>query len=164
MPDLGNSLADYDFYRNDRVKAAALEKSKEPEPSLLEGIKAAYRTEWTLKSIIDNQTFQPDPNDTLTKEELKDLTKDIPDEYHHVFVKGVSKAHREQIRADLLQELSDTETLDRMGYTGAGLRFGAAATDPVQLVASSITGGLGRWNQHGRRSLPEREPVHPRSQ
>lgn len=150
MPDLGNSLADYDFYRNDRVQAALAEQGKKPTPSLIEGMKAAYRTEMTIKSLIDSQAFAPDPNDTLSKDEWSALIKDIPEEFHHQFVKGHSKDHREQIRADILQELQDKETLDRMGWTGTGLRMGAAITDPVQLVVTSLTGGLGALGKAGR--------------
>lgn len=152
MPDLGNTLADYDFYRNDRVKLALEAQGKQPTPSLMEGMKAAYRTEMTIKSLIDNQAFAPDLNDTLSQTEFKELTKDIPEEYHHVFLRGVSKAHREQIRSDLLQELQDKETLDHMGATGLGLRMGAAVLDPVQLVGTALTGGFGAVGKAGRLS------------
>lgn len=152
MPELSNSLADYDFYRNDRVKAAVEALSKKPEPTIMEGMKAAFRTEMTIKSMIDSSPVPLGDEEALTRDEFKELTKDVPDEYHHVFTRGINKAHRQQIKSEIQQELKDNEMLDGLGWKGFGLRLGASIIDPPQLVASSLTGGFGAAGKVGKLS------------
>lgn len=113
------------------------------KPSLSEGAASAWRRETlldtTIRTLAENSAFKPDPDYSTSPEELKELTKDIPQEYWKSFSRAMSPSHANWIRESILQEMDDDNTLTQLGGWGVGLRMGAAILDPTQwLVAAAL--------------------------
>lgn len=114
------------------------------KPSLGDAWSAAWRREslldTTVKALAENSVFKPDPNYATSPEELKELTKDIPQEYWKSFSRAMSPSHASWIRESILQEMADDNTLTQFGGWGVGLRMGAAVVDPTQWIVAGTLG------------------------
>mgnify|MGYP002619618960 FL=1 len=126
----------------------SLERERaEDDPTLWEGVKAAYSENLTYLLTQERPDIVPDPNFRMDEKLFSELTKGIPEQYWDRFTASVSEGHARDIRARLERELDAADKLNRMGVTGLALRIGAGLTDPATLAATAgalaLTGGLG---------------------
>ena len=124
-------------------------KPEDPNaPGHLEGLGLAIYNNWSILAPFRMLGhYEPDPNWRLTQDRLKELRRDIPDEYLSDFEDAVSDQHAQAIRQRILKQMEVNQRLASMGAEGTVLQIGAALTDPGAWAAtaaiSAATGGLG---------------------
>lgn len=127
------------------MEEAAQRKAEELTPSLWEGAKMAAQAEWGVAwSLMEKPDFVRDPGFKIDpKSDLwKEVTAGIPTKHLDVFEDAVSEGHFRFLGERVRRELELDEQLARMGWTGVGLRLGAAVLDPVSIGAAVATEGL----------------------
>ncbi|MEH3146267.1 MAG: phage tail tip lysozyme [Methylobacterium frigidaeris] len=107
---------------------------------LWEATKDAQTMTWLAKGQTD---LLPDPTWSPTKETLKLAQDGVPAQFHDQFGKATSQAHLEQIKASILEDVEREKRLDAMGWTGTGIRIGAAFTDVVGLGLTVLAPEIG---------------------
>lgn len=132
---------------------AARRQVKGERPSLGKALGAAYELESSVAALnrMAELNLDDDPGFVLSEPLLKELTKDVPAEYHENFVEARSEKHARQIREQILTETANNETLAARGWQGIGLQMGVALTDPIALGVTAVTGGaFGALSKAGR--------------
>lgn len=138
-----------DVVPNEAAPDVAPKQAPDPNaPGHLEGLGLAIYNNWSILAPFRALGHQePDPNWRLTKERLKELRKDIPDEYLDEFEDAVSDQHAQAIRRRLIKQMGINQRLASMGAEGVVLQMGAALTDPgawaVTAAIAAASGGLG---------------------
>lgn len=117
------------------------EKSLPDAPAALEALRAAITTEWMLSWLERPGSFKPDPEFRMTPELVKELIKDLPNEYHNYIRDAVSLEHAQALRADALRYVEAERKLAALGWGGVALRLGAALVDPAAIAVGVATEG-----------------------
>lgn len=128
-----------------RLKQAAIDAG---EPV---GFGAAIDAAVNVQSVIPwavraahRATVLPDPNFSLSTEQVKQLTDGIPEDYWDAFEGASSEEEARLIRIQLLDLAESRERLSRLGVGGVALEIGAAILDPVALSAGAGIGGAAK--------------------
>ncbi|KQP93771.1 hypothetical protein ASF60_13975 [Methylobacterium sp. Leaf113] len=121
---------------------------------LWEATKDAQTMTWLLKGSTE---LLPDPTWNPSKETLQAAQEGIPKQYQDQLGAASSQAHLEQIRSNILDDVEREKRLDAMGWTGTGIRVGAAFTDVLGLGLTVLAPEIGlpakasRWAAAGVR-------------
>lgn len=138
-----------DVVPNTAVPSEVPQQKADPNaPGFWEGAGLAIYNNWSILAPFRMLGhYEPDPNWRLNQDRLKELRKDIPDEYLSEFEDAVSDQHAQAIRQRLLKQMEVNQRLASMGAEGTVLQMGAALTDPGAWAAtaaiSAASGGLG---------------------
>ncbi|MBL4702685.1 MAG: hypothetical protein JKX85_15680 [Phycisphaeraceae bacterium] len=128
------------------LEAVRAPRQTAPErPSILQPIADAVRAEWIGSFALQQmgrEDFEPDQNFVFTGELIKELTQGIPDDMHYAYDTARSLKEAKHIRGNLLKSLAAQRRLAQLGWTGIGLRLGAAILDPVAIAATVATEGM----------------------
>jgi hypothetical protein len=116
---------------------------------LWEATKDAQTMTWLLKGSTE---LLPDPNWVPTKEILTAAQSGIPARFQEQLGAASSQAHLEQLRERILADVEHEKRLDDMGWTGTGIRIGAAFTDVVGLGLTVLAPEVGLPAKAGRLS------------
>lgn len=111
---------------------------------VVEGLKTAIQSEWAgsfALSQMGADRFRPDAEFRFDEELWKELTADLPEAYHSMFDRAVSRDHAFALRERATEMAEADETLAQLGGMGTALRIGAAVFDPVAIGASALTAG-----------------------
>lgn len=126
---------------------------------------AAWQTETyytAMKEQTKSNSFAVDPayrlGPDVDAEEWKRLTQDIPQELHGMYAESHSQQQSDWLHERALREINAHEVSARgvhgtMGHSaipGYASLIGASLLDPVQLVATYATGGIGLAGKVGR--------------
>lgn len=139
--------------------AAAREEQQEARSSLWEGyglwdaVKDSYSSEsliFATLSALQESGIRVDPEyrlPALDSDEWKQLTADIPEEWHDNFQNAVSRDHAQYLRQKILTELDTEQRLQE--YAGIGGRLLLGVVNPESLLMAVGSGGLS-WIQKGK--------------
>lgn len=102
--------------------------------------KDAQTMTWLLRGQSD---LLPDPEWNPTPEVLKAAQEGIPARLQGQLGAATSEAHLAQLKAQILDDVEHEKRLDAMGWTGTGIRIGAAFTDIVGLGLTALAPEIG---------------------
>lgn len=102
--------------------------------------KDAQTMTWLLRGQTD---LLPDPEWTPSLEVLKAAQDGIPKNLHPQLGAATSEAHLAQLKAQILDDVEHEKRMDAMGWTGTGIRIGAAFTDIVGLGLTALAPEIG---------------------
>lgn len=108
--------------------------------ALWRGTKDAQTMTWLLRGQTD---LLPDPEWNPTPDVLKAAQEGIPARLHGQLGAATSEAHLAQLKAQILDDVEHEKRLDAMGWTGTGIRIGAAFTDDVGLGLTALAPEIG---------------------
>lgn len=142
----GNNVSQLyvDTTQNNRMADEQLAQGAKPEPTLKQGVEAAWDSETTtaaLFSWLASPKHVPDPNFRI--KDWDAASEGINPEYHGALLGATSEGELQDKRNQILKEQKDRDTLSRMGNTGIGLALGAAILDPVGIALAATTAPLG---------------------
>lgn len=121
----------------EREREAAMQAEK-PDVGLWQATKDAVNTTWTGAHLwSDNPQAAPDPAFRLNEENLKVLTKDLPERYWDRLGDAQSMAHAEVIRKGIVDSLAAEQRLAGMGAGGVALQIAAGVVDPLAWAAAA---------------------------
>ena len=121
---------------------------EESKPGLWEAANIASKQEWIPRLVLNGKkSHVPNPDYEMSTDGLLELSKGLPDDAMDYISKAES-AEEASYLSDRYREDFDKETeLGKLGYTGVGLRMGAALTDPaawgIGAAASALVGPAG---------------------
>lgn len=125
----------------DKEIAAQQEAAK---PTFWQGAGMAIDEEWIGTNVLrqmGREDFLPADGNWLTDDMLKAASEGLDPAYVGGLSEAVSPEHLSAISARLKHEQQVDSQLASMGWTGTGLRLGAAILDPIALIASAATEG-----------------------
>lgn len=133
--------------KTDQQRREDQQAIEEDAPGVAEGLNTATQLEWVGRLMADQKTYPPDPDMVWTPEKVLEYGEGLPEEAFPFITEAQSDeeaAYRaEHYRRDMARE----EEMAKMGFTGTGLRVGAAFLDPaawgIGVAASSMFGPAG---------------------
>lgn len=136
------------YATGEQKRQQAQQQQEAAKPDLWEATESAVELDWSLNWAFQGaKEYVPDPDYMLDEKEVKDLMGDIPSQHWDMLSEATSRAHAEAIARRAKHDWKNEQQLASMGWTGVGLRVGAALTDPlawgVGTVAAAATGGVG---------------------
>lgn len=138
-PSPGLALQDID--RAERAAAADQQESA----SFFEFASASLEEDQILSYMLeDKEEFAPDDGwaDALNEDLYKELTADIPEEYHDYLEDTVSLGHARATREYVMQSLKNEEKMASWGWSGVPMRIALNIADPVAIGATVATEGV----------------------
>lgn len=126
---------------DERAEAKALEANT---PTFWEGTKMAIdegQIGPTVMRMLNKEEFAPQDDFQYDQELWEEVTVGIPEVYQRGLDMAGSPAHARALGQELRNAYEQDVKLGNMGWTGVGLRFGAAIADPVAIGASLLTEG-----------------------
>lgn len=113
-------------------------------PGILEGANIASQQEWIPRLIASQQSFTPNPDYEWTEEKLRSYTEGLPEDAIDYIAQAQSDEEAEYLAKRYREDAQREQELAKLGWTGVGLRVGAAMTDPaawgIGVAASALTG------------------------
>ncbi|GGX91209.1 hypothetical protein GCM10007160_18380 [Litchfieldella qijiaojingensis] len=134
--------------QTDAERRREREQLEEGTPGLIEGADLATQQEWVPRLLMANpDDYAPDPDYEMTEEELKERAEGLPEDAFQYIAEAQSKAQAEALEKRYRQDYENEQKLAEMGFTGIGLRVGAALTDPaawgIGAASSALLGPAG---------------------
>ena len=131
-------------YRDRIDDRAVAEAQAANTPSFMEAAGLAIDEGWIATNVarqMGREDFIPDDNFQFNEELWTELTGDLPPAYQEGLDEATSEAHARALAGELHRSYETDLKLGNLGWTGVGLRFGAALTDPIAIAASVATEG-----------------------
>jgi hypothetical protein len=113
-------------------------------------MRVAAETDWMAAWASKGQDYVPDPAFEMTPELMKELGRDIPDEYLDNFEDAVSLGHAREIREFTLQDLENERKLATLGWKQIPIRMLVGAADPIAAPLTILSGGAAAAGSAGR--------------
>lgn len=129
------------FFRTQQDDAKAAEAGG---VSFWDGLSMAIDETWISHQAarqLGRESYSVDKDFVLTDEIWGNLTADIPSQYHDVFNDAVSLDHAKSLREETMRFVELDQKMASLGWTGTGLRVGAALLDPAAIGISMVTEG-----------------------
>ena len=120
----------------------------EEEPGFWQGVDLATQQEWIPRLALNSKrSFTPNPDYEMSEDQLLDLSKDLPEDAFSYISQAESAEEAEYLSKRYREDFAREEELAKLGFTGIGLRMGAAMTDPtawgIGAAASAVLGPAG---------------------
>ena len=100
--------------------------------------------DWGLSYVFEGrEQFKPDPDFQLTESFARELTADLPEDYHApILENSFSEAQARFQRQEALKQFAFDKDIGELGWKGVALRMGAAVVDPFAIAVSIATEGV----------------------
>jgi hypothetical protein len=143
-PDVAPSVTDQ------RDLEARMEQDR---PSIVEAAQLAAHQDWATNWLFRDNAPVPTNLDFRWQDhpdELKEITKGVPNDDLHLFEDARSLEHARWLRQQYDEDQANEAKLASLGAGGVALRLGVGLVDPVGLAIGAATGGLGKVATMGR--------------
>ncbi|RXE48377.1 hypothetical protein, partial [Chromohalobacter israelensis] len=140
--------------QTDEERQQQQEEAEADAPGLVEGIDLATQQEWIPRLMGVSPEFTPDPDYEMSVDSLQERAKDLPEDALDYISKAKSQAEADYLEQRYRADYEREQELSKMGWTGVGLRVGAALTDPaawgIGAAASTMFGPAGLVGAAGK--------------
>ena len=121
---------------------------EESKPGLWEAANIASKQEWIPRLVLNGKkSHVPNPDYEMSTDGLLELSKGLPDDAMDYISKAESAEEASYLSDRYREDFDKENELGKLGYTGVGLRMGAALTDPaawgIGAAASALVGPAG---------------------
>jgi hypothetical protein len=135
------SYTEADLAEQEANRVAADQEAADNKPPLMKAMGGAVISEWSPAWHMMTSTPEIDPDFKMTPELYRELTDDVPEEYHSWFDQIVSADHGRQLKDQMNLSMNIDRDLAQYGAWSIPMRLVAAAFDPVAVAATVATEG-----------------------
>lgn len=132
--------------QTDEERRREQQQMEDEAPGLIEGIDLATQQEW-IPRLMGNKEFTPDPDFEMSADVLEKRAEGLPEDAFDYIAKAQSQEEADYLERKYRKDYEREQELAKMGWSGVGLRVGAALTDPaawgIGAAASAAFGPAG---------------------
>jgi len=127
-----------------QIRATERAFEAEKQTLSLDIAKRVIDEDWGLSYVFEGrEQFKPDPDFELTESFARELTADLPEDYHApILENSFSEAQARFQRQEALKQFAFDKDIGELGWKGVALRMGAAVVDPFAIAVSIATEGV----------------------
>lgn len=130
------------------LAARAAQEASMREQSLWDDAQEAWKRNgmWMWMEQNGTSKYTPDPDWRMSEEKLKELTKDVPEQYWGYFKRAHSEDHANFLREQMMTDLDYRKRIADRGLAGTALEVAGAILDPVGwavgIAAAPVAGSI----------------------